>query len=142
MRRKLERRSGRRSARGDADRRKRRGNIELTLDKDQTVTVTFTLKAITDGTYTISSGADYVSPVSYTNNAEIATSTEAEYWNIEIDANDNATITNVESGRELTYSDGAVYSATIEGDGPKWKLVADGDGYRILTSDESLGLYG
>ena len=56
--------------------------IELTLDKDQTVTVTFTLKAITDGTYTISSGSDYVSPVSYTNNAEIATSTEAEYWNI------------------------------------------------------------
>ncbi|HIW57776.1 MAG TPA: glycoside hydrolase family 95 protein [Firmicutes bacterium] len=114
--------------------------IELTLDKDKTVTVTFTLKAITDGTYTISSGSDYVSPASYANNAEIATSTEAEYWNIEIDANDNVTITNVESGRELTYSDGAVYSATIEGDGPKWKLAADGDGYKILASDGCLGL--
>ena len=114
--------------------------IELTLDKNQTVTVTFTLKAITDGTYTISSGSDYVGPVSYANNAEITISTEAEYWNIEIDANDDATITNVESGRELTYSDGAVYNATIEGDGPKWKLVADTNGYKILTSDESLGL--
>ncbi len=92
--------------------------VNITLGKDETATVTFTLSDATDGTYTVTKNGKYLNVQGIENGSETVWGelNNNSYWNVENTADGHITLQSCATGKYLTDENGTLIQKNYTGE--------------------------